>query len=168
MWKFPDQGSNPCHSSNQSHYSDNTRSLTHWATRELLPVLFFVENPGNSWDAIRAACEALQILPWRWFSGSLTNSLGTSHLILTLEYSKNVLCWELLQFSILCLFLLWFLYSSIYHHHFPFSICCDVWRLWPWHFDDPFCCMDGVKGEPDSFPEEWEWGNVLFFFLIEA
>ena len=27
-WKFPGQGSNPCHSSNQSHSSDNAGSLT--------------------------------------------------------------------------------------------------------------------------------------------
>ena len=28
MWKFPGQGSNPCHSSNPSHCSENARSLT--------------------------------------------------------------------------------------------------------------------------------------------
>ena len=33
-WKFPSQGSNLHHSSDLSHCSD-TRSLTHWATREL-------------------------------------------------------------------------------------------------------------------------------------
>ena len=32
------QGSNLCHSSGPSHSSDNTRSLTHWATREFLIV----------------------------------------------------------------------------------------------------------------------------------
>ena len=32
--KFPGRGSNPSHSGNPSHCSDNTRSLTHWATRE--------------------------------------------------------------------------------------------------------------------------------------
>ena len=32
---FLGQGSNPCHSSNQGHSSDNTRSLTYCATREL-------------------------------------------------------------------------------------------------------------------------------------
>ena len=31
--KFLGQGSNPCHSSNLRHSSDNTRSLTIWATR---------------------------------------------------------------------------------------------------------------------------------------
>ena len=35
MWKLPGQGLNPCHSSNQSHNSYKTGSLTHWATREL-------------------------------------------------------------------------------------------------------------------------------------
>ena len=34
MWKFLGQGLNPCPSCNQSHSSDNTGSLTHWATRE--------------------------------------------------------------------------------------------------------------------------------------
>ena len=35
MWKFPGQGSNLCHSSDPSCCSDNTRSLTYCATREL-------------------------------------------------------------------------------------------------------------------------------------
>ena len=32
MWKLPGQGSNPCHSSNPSHCSDNTGSLIRSAT----------------------------------------------------------------------------------------------------------------------------------------
>ena len=36
MWKFPGQGSNPCHRSNPSHCSDNTGSLTCCTTRECL------------------------------------------------------------------------------------------------------------------------------------
>ena len=36
--KFPVQGSNPHHSSNQSHCSENAGSLTHCTTRELLSV----------------------------------------------------------------------------------------------------------------------------------
>ena len=36
LWKFPGQGSNLCHSSDLSCYSDNTRSWTHCITRELL------------------------------------------------------------------------------------------------------------------------------------
>ena len=35
MWKFPGQGSNPCHSIDLSQCSDNTRSSTHCTTREL-------------------------------------------------------------------------------------------------------------------------------------
>ena len=35
MQKLPSQGLNPCHSSNQSHSRENTRSLAHSATREL-------------------------------------------------------------------------------------------------------------------------------------
>ena len=36
MWKFLDQGWNPCYSSNLSHSNDNARSLTHCATWELI------------------------------------------------------------------------------------------------------------------------------------
>lgn len=39
-WKFPRQGSNPCHSSSPSHCSDSTGSLTGCATRELRNALF--------------------------------------------------------------------------------------------------------------------------------
>ena len=35
MQKFPGQGFNPWHSSNQSHSSDNAGSSTHWASREV-------------------------------------------------------------------------------------------------------------------------------------
>ena len=49
MWKFPGQGSNLCHS------SDNIRSLTHWATREI-PVLCFV-------------CSSLPLLPYSFVCG---------------------------------------------------------------------------------------------------
>ena len=35
MQKFPGQGSNLHHGNNLSHSSDNTRSLSHWDTREL-------------------------------------------------------------------------------------------------------------------------------------
>ena len=41
MWKFPGQGSNQHHSSNLSHSSDNTGSLTHCVTRELQRKVFF-------------------------------------------------------------------------------------------------------------------------------
>ena len=40
MWMFWCPGSNLCHSSKLNHSSDNARSLTHWATRELLKFLF--------------------------------------------------------------------------------------------------------------------------------
>ena len=43
MWKFPGQGSDQHYSSNLSFCSDNTRSLTSWAKRELqfpLPIIF--------------------------------------------------------------------------------------------------------------------------------
>ena len=37
MQKFLGQGSNPCHSRDLSHGTDNTRSFMGWATGELLP-----------------------------------------------------------------------------------------------------------------------------------
>ena len=40
MWKFLDQGLIQRHSSDPSHCSDNGRSLTHWATRELPRLCF--------------------------------------------------------------------------------------------------------------------------------
>ena len=41
MQKFLGQRSSPCHSCNQSHSNDNTRSFTHRATRELQAILLF-------------------------------------------------------------------------------------------------------------------------------
>ena len=43
-WKFPGQGSNLHHSSDPNHNSDNARSLTHLATRELSRVEFFIST----------------------------------------------------------------------------------------------------------------------------
>ena len=40
LWKFPSQGSNLGHGCNQSHSSDHTRSLTHWAPNKLPEVYF--------------------------------------------------------------------------------------------------------------------------------
>ena len=44
MWKFPGQGLNLCHSSTLSRCSDNTGSLSHCATRELLDVFIFFQK----------------------------------------------------------------------------------------------------------------------------
>ena len=41
MWKFSGQGLNPSHSSSLSHCSDNARSLTHYATKELLYCILY-------------------------------------------------------------------------------------------------------------------------------
>ena len=41
MWKFPDYGSNPRHSSNLSLCSGNTRSLIHYTTRGLLKTVIY-------------------------------------------------------------------------------------------------------------------------------
>ena len=48
MQKFPGQGVGPHHSSDPSHSSDNTGSLTHWATRELQKRIFNVIFPLNN------------------------------------------------------------------------------------------------------------------------
>ena len=40
MWKFPDQGSNFCHNSNQSHSCDNSIFLICWTARECLHCWF--------------------------------------------------------------------------------------------------------------------------------
>lgn len=53
-----------------------------------------------------------------------------------------------------------FPYSTLYHHHLPLPVCCDVWGFWPWNPDDSDCCLDGGEGEQDSVPEEWQWGKV--------
>ena len=45
MRKFPGQRLNPCHSSDLSHCSDNSGSLTHAATQELLLLLFEILWP---------------------------------------------------------------------------------------------------------------------------
>ena len=45
-WRFPGQESNPHYSSDQSYCSDNTRSLTHCATQELL-LLCWVQYSYN-------------------------------------------------------------------------------------------------------------------------
>ena len=42
MWKFPGQGSNPYHSINPSHSSENPGSLAHCATRELQRGYFYL------------------------------------------------------------------------------------------------------------------------------
>lgn len=106
-------------------------------------------------------CEDVGILSWKIFSGSPSDQQLENKSPYT-DLSVWGGMWSaadghgFLYFA----FSLWFLYSSIYHHHFPFPVCCDVWGLWPWYFDDPFCCMDGIEGEPDPLSEEWEWGNV--------
>ena len=46
MWKFPGQGSNSSHSSDPSHCSDNARSLTRCATRELQRFLLNAFSSG--------------------------------------------------------------------------------------------------------------------------
>ena len=60
MWKFPGQGSNPRHS------SDNARSLTHWATRELQKE-YFQSPPTTRQSAIsgpshKSDCESEPII----------------------------------------------------------------------------------------------------------
>ena len=47
IYKFPGQGSNLCLCRNQSHCSNSTGSLTHWTTRELLLLHFWMRL---SWE----------------------------------------------------------------------------------------------------------------------
>ena len=54
MYKFPGQRLNPRHSCDPSHSSDNTRSLTHWATRE------FQGDPGWMGDGRESHTELAQ------------------------------------------------------------------------------------------------------------
>ena len=51
MWKFLGHGLNPCHSSKQSHNSDNDGSLMCWATKELLKHVFiyYVSSLKRTW-----------------------------------------------------------------------------------------------------------------------
>ena len=77
MHKLLGQGSNPCHSCNQSHSSENTGSLTCWVTRELLGVpVFKIHTPG---------CTS----QWLWFCKC---GLGFLHLRFTgISYSRGFL-----------------------------------------------------------------------------
>ena len=56
MWKFPGQGSNPYHISDPSHCSDDTRSLTCCATRELLKYILS-----------KYKCYGIQIISQKFF-----------------------------------------------------------------------------------------------------
>ena len=55
MWKLLVWGSNPCHNCNQSHSSDNTGSLTSWATKEF---------PRNPFFYFSVFLLFLEPLPW--------------------------------------------------------------------------------------------------------
>ena len=57
MQKFPGQTWNAHHSSNLSHCSDNTRSLTHWDTRELLDL--------SSLNHVYRPCILLESFYWK-------------------------------------------------------------------------------------------------------
>ena len=56
MSKFLGQGSNLRHSSNLSHSSDNTGSLTHWATREVQTLSYSYRK----WDLPRTVLMKLE------------------------------------------------------------------------------------------------------------
>ena len=64
--EVPDQGSNPCHSSNLSHCSDNTKSLACWDTRELLCMIFrvslstYTKKPAGILLGIVLICRSVQ------------------------------------------------------------------------------------------------------------
>lgn len=128
-------------------------------TKSSFPVWFLVENAGGSFVSLCKSCCG------HYFLGvPLTSSLGMSPFYTDLRLWRGMWCVGSCGFLEFVFFSLWSLDSSIHHHHFPFPVCCDVWWPWPWHFDDPFRCMDGVKREPDPLPEEWEWGDILSVF----
>ena len=61
MWKFMNQGWNPCHSSNLSHYSD-TRSLTCWPTKELLTLLLL----NKFHDLVQSGAHGVVLIVSSW------------------------------------------------------------------------------------------------------
>ena len=54
MWKFPGHGLNPCHSSNQSHGCNNTKSLTcvtePWGNTRRALFLFVFSHAHSTWN----------------------------------------------------------------------------------------------------------------------
>ena len=75
MWKFPGQGSNPHHSSYQSHSSDKARSLTRWATREQSWKFWYkvVLSRFNSQVYLVTTLTSLRYL---WVKGDLSGAPG--------------------------------------------------------------------------------------------
>ena len=71
MEKFPSQGSNPYHSSNSSHSSDNARYLTHCTTRELLS--FFFQQNSVDFFSLRF------LLSWSSHCGTAETNLTRNH-----------------------------------------------------------------------------------------
>ena len=57
IWKFPGQGSNPCHCNDPSHCSDNAGSLTCCTTREFL-LLSFLVNFSSSTNQVLTKVDA--------------------------------------------------------------------------------------------------------------
>ena len=89
MEKFPGQGLNPNHCSNQGHCSDNAGSLTHSAMRELL---FY--SPLNSY-AHTANLDAFSIL--KIIHGSFKQfryTMLVTEIFLELDFPdyKNYMC----------------------------------------------------------------------------
>ena len=66
MWKFLGQGSNLHYCSDQSHSSDNTRDLTHSATRELLKCSFLIYEIGVLIMFSPWRCKENQTKEWIW------------------------------------------------------------------------------------------------------
>ena len=97
MQKFPGQGSNPCHSSNPSHSSDNPRSLTCYATRELLICLFFMVGCSR-WFSIE--CRVSKLLQDMCSQNTLKEQ---THLYRSMNYQNEleILEWEMLFWNLL-------------------------------------------------------------------
>ena len=93
MWKFPDQGWNPGHSSDLSHSSDKTRSLTHWATRELLFWLSFCES-------VRSVSRFTFLFLWM---SSCSSTICRKDYLCSIVLFL-LLCWRLIDYIYVALF----------------------------------------------------------------
>ena len=60
---------------------------------------------------------------------------------------ENLGCWA----SHLC--------SSLYHHHLPLPVRCDVWRLWARDRDAVGSSLDGPQREALACPEDRQRGG---------
>ena len=113
MWKFQGQGSNLHHHSDTSHSSDNTGSLTHWATRELPHGLDL-----NSWHQSEHVLTYSKRRTWVYRYRLHRTSSSESFIKL------KKLQWTLLIPQRICLKKGWvYVWKCLWHKHFLSSSC---------------------------------------------